>query len=519
MRTITFTIEARQPLLLTSLQGDPNSSVSFDYIPGSVIRGAMIAAYQRSQLGGAILDATVEEVQRLFFDGNTRYLNGYILSVDGRRSLPLPRSLVRDKEGGDESLLYDLSRAVPADLTPAPARIAYGTFDPRGNLSAAEVRRRVQIHNQRDRQRGRGVESSGALFRYEAIAAGQRFGAAILCDTDQDAPELEKLLKGHILRLGGSRNAGYGEVELGDIKTHQTWPELAPPPAQRPLGPELRLTLISDLLARDAYGQPSLEPPLGEIERLLGVTVQEVVVERSFRATTIHGGFNRTWGLPLPQRAALVAGSIFVLRCDRAPTADAVADLEWHGLGERRAEGFGRVAVAGPPQTAKVRLGEPAQPTATSSQLPPDSPSRTLAREMARHLLTQRLETELIRLCDEHRILGGEIANTQLSRLRIVARRALGDKATERMRKIHDLIDTLPSNAREQYARARVGRSEARLYDWLQERISDPFTDWERNRLGVEIAGERVELDEQLATRYTLRLIMAVARLKVKEAA
>ena len=33
---------AEQPLLLTSLQGDPNSSVSFSYIPGSVVRGALI---------------------------------------------------------------------------------------------------------------------------------------------------------------------------------------------------------------------------------------------------------------------------------------------------------------------------------------------------------------------------------------------------------------------------------------------------------------------------------------------
>lgn len=518
MKTITFVIEARQPLLLTSLQGDPNSSVSFDYIPGSVIRGALIGRYQAIALAGSPLDPSDLQAQRLFFDGSTRYLNGYILAADGSRSSPMPRSLARDRDG-DDGLLHDLSAESRPQITAASAGIAYGVFDRRGDVIPVTVARRMKIHNQRDRERGRGVEGSGALFRYEAIAPGQRFGAAVLCDDDQDATTIEGLLDGATLRLGGSRNAGYGEAAVVEVKRHNSWHEVGGPPTGRTLGATLRLALLSDLFARGAHGEPTLGPPLDELSRLLGVQVTQIIVERSFRAVVTHGGFNRTWGLPLPQRPAIAAGSVFVLVCDRAPTPDAVAELEWRGLGERRAEGFGRLVIAGPPRSATCRIASSVAPIAVPAQPSLTPVSASLARAMARRLLEQRLEAELITLSEAYRIQGDAIANTQLSRLRIVARRALSDELAQRMQRIDKLLSTLPANAREQFGRARIGSGSTRLYDWLKERLRDPFIDWDRDRLRVEVAGARAELDEDLATRFTLRLIMAVARLKVKEAA
>jgi len=518
MKTITFVLEARQPLLLTSLQGDPNSSVSFDYVPGSVIRGALIGRYQEIALAGAPLDPTDLKVQRLFFDGSTRYLNGYILAADGGRSLPMPRSLARDKDA-DDGLLHDLSAESRPQITAASAALAYGVFDRRGDVIPVTVARRMKIHNLRDRERGRGVEGSGALFRYEAIAPGQRFGAAVLCDDEQDATTVKSLLDGATLRLGGSRNAGYGEASVVEVGLHDSWHEAGGPPGGRALGATLRLTFISDLFARGAGGEPALEPPLDQLSRLLGVQVTQVNAERSFRAIITHGGFNRTWGLPLPQRPAIAAGSVFILACDRAPTPDAVAELEWRGLGERRSEGFGRLVIAGPPRGATCRVVSPVAPTAVPEQPKLTSASASLALKMAQRLLEQRLESELITLSDAYRIHGDMIANTQLSRLRIVARRALSDEPAQRMRRIDELLSTLPANAREQFGRARIGSGAARLYGWLRERVGDPFIDWDRDRLRVEIAGARAELDEDLATRFTLRLIMAVARLKVKEVA
>lgn len=518
MKTISFTLEARQPLLLTSLQGDPNSSVSFDYVPGSMLRGALIGRYQATNLAGAPIDPTDSQTRRLFFDGSTRYLNGYILASDGRRALPLPRSLARNKDE-DDGLIYDLSSEVPKGFTTAPVRLTYGILDRRGNILAAPVARRMKIHNQRDRERGRGVEGSGALFRYEAIAPGQRFGAAILCDDDQDATTVEALLDKAILRLGGSRNAGYGEVAVVAWQRHNTWHELGDPPTARALGQTLRVTLLSDMFVRGSGGEPALEPSKDELSQLLGVQVVQVLAEHSFRIVTIHGGFNRTWGLPLPQHPAIAAGSVFVIICTQAPVPDAVGDLERRGLGERRAEGFGRVAIATHPGRANCRLASPLA-QAAAEEPPPLSPaSADLAKNMAQRLLALRMESELIALSDSYRIQGDGIANTQLSRLRIVARRALSDEPVQRMKRVDELLNKLPANAREQFGRARIGTGGARLLDWLRERVRDPFTDWDRDLLKVEVAGARAEIDLDIASRFTLRLIMAVARLKVKEAA
>ena len=48
MKAITFSLTTQQPLLATSFQGDPNSDVSYSYIPGSMIRGAVIGRYMLS---------------------------------------------------------------------------------------------------------------------------------------------------------------------------------------------------------------------------------------------------------------------------------------------------------------------------------------------------------------------------------------------------------------------------------------------------------------------------------------
>ena len=106
MKAITLTLETQQPILATSFQGDPNSDVSYSYIPGSMIRGAIIGRYLRRHRLSE-LDLTNNEVKRLFFNANsTRYLNAYLLSQEKKRTLPIPLSWFKDK---DVELIEDSS--------------------------------------------------------------------------------------------------------------------------------------------------------------------------------------------------------------------------------------------------------------------------------------------------------------------------------------------------------------------------------------------------------------------------
>ena len=50
MKVINYRIDLLEPTLVTSLQGDPNSAVAFDYLPGSVLRGILIGKYLGSKL-------------------------------------------------------------------------------------------------------------------------------------------------------------------------------------------------------------------------------------------------------------------------------------------------------------------------------------------------------------------------------------------------------------------------------------------------------------------------------------
>jgi CRISPR-associated protein Csx10 len=524
MKTILFHITPVQPLLLTSLQGDPNSSVSFPFIPGSVIRGALIGRYIQRE--GNNLSLEDEQVQRWFFDGTTRYLHGYPL-INGRRSIPLPRSLVAEKLAEwehDRLPVYDRSDVPPA-IEALRSLTGFLSRDQRGTLWHTATRMVVNIHNQRDRPRGRGVEGQGAVFRYEAIAPEQTFVAAILCN-DADAATIKGWMP-EKLWLGGSRSAGYGEVNIDNIQIVDDWPEiLAIAHAEEddeeadgelvndsPL--RLTLTLTSDMLVRAPSGGYTTEPPHTRLSALLGMNLT-FDKTRTTLGTTLLGGFNRTWGLPIPQTPALAAGSVLSYICSTPPNAANLATLEMEGLGERRAEGFGRVICNLLPSQTSYELRNWHSEQALSvpdfrAQVGAlDQESRELAEVMARRILEQRLEARLIKQTEAHQI-SGTISNTQLSRLRIIARRSLGSGDLHR---IEQFLTNLPSNAREQFARARVGH---RSFDtWLKEHLSPVAAEWDDQSLKLSVAGIELEPTESMKRDFTLRLLMAMARLKVK---
>jgi len=60
--------------------------------------------------------------------------------------------------------------------------------------------------------------------------------------------------------------------------------------------------------------------------------------------TILVGGFNRKWGLPLLQTPAIKRGSVIALSHFADPN-NALSSIYQTGLGERRNEGFGQVAI------------------------------------------------------------------------------------------------------------------------------------------------------------------------------
>jgi CRISPR-associated protein Csx10 len=227
------------------------------------------------------------------------------------------------------------------------------------------------------------------------------------------------------------------------------------------------------------------------------------------------GGFNRKWGLPLVQTWAVQAGSVFVFRAQDVDAAHLRAVVA-SGIGERCAEGFGRIGVNWHtfPTLDWTHIERQVE-----EQVALCEASKALATQMAQRRLAAELEDGLVTL-----ISGASISpapqNTQLSRLRNVVRQSLvdGDLAP-----IDRHLDAL-KGAKKQFERARVSFQSSQtggacLLDWLKERIAqqDVHRLLLRGRPLPPVAGVHARLTPELETQYTARLIDGLMKKAIRD--
>lgn len=493
MKVITYHIELDEPVLATALAGDPNTGASFGYLPGSVLRGALIAAYMR-QKQVEELDNNDKTAQRLFLNGQTQYLNGYLLDREGQRALPRPlswqqekKSQQRETEDAPASLFdfaYEEQEDDPDKEWKTPKRPFFSFAKTSDKIRWLSPDRVLAVHTQRDPVKGRSTTEQGAVYQYEALAAGQTFAAMIVCRHDADESVLSDLLEGEH-NLGGSRGAGYGRVRFKKVGT-KTERELPGEPETESNGRFL-VTCLSDLLLQNEQGQFQADPQL----------VQKALAERlkcklawfggdqpvAFMGGAHIGGFNRKWGLPLPQTKAISMGSVFVFEPPDSVTIEQLQSLEAEGLGQRRAEGFGRIAFNWQTE-AKWEVEGWVQPGRPSTiTLSPETSEGQLAQTMVNRLFRQQVDAQLAVKANTW-AAKVPVQNSQLSRLRQVVQDELYKRPSEEDKsaaktmqdgreRLRNYAKKLKERAatRQQFDRARIDNKP--LLDWLEERLKD----------------------------------------------
>jgi len=548
-KTVVYRLRLEQPVIATAVEGDPNSSVSSNHLPGSALRGALIARYLRrfdqDDLAGD------DRARRLFFDGNTRFLNGYPVvqgEYRGEEHATRPTPLSYYHKKGDKRTLSDFALESPSSDDETQWKRARSPFQVEmGKLHLETPERHVAVHNQRDRIKGRATEDSGELFRYDALAPAQTFEAAICCETDDDARLLKDLLEETpALQIGGARSADYGQAHVQNAKQPGgRWHECGTePPALRD-DRSVVITLLSHALVRDGQGQftVSEEALVDTINRALGLEGEQEQLHphRAFLRNEMTGGFNRKWNLPLPQALAVKMGSVLVLKQPSdAPgdLAERLADLETRGIGERRAEGFGRVAVnryGGKRDDITVHDPETQdRPGPERVSTEDGSEAHEVAQRIANRLLRRRLDLALVkRAGDVARGNFGEIYEnqseptpSQLGRLRTAFRNALRqfpNHPEDGNEHLSNFLHNLPSNARSQLERGTftlfAERRTGNLYEWLKDRIDLSG----QQALLRELSGQsqflpkvgqeaKAELKDELAYEYSLRLAHDVVK-------
>jgi CRISPR-associated protein Csx10 len=563
MKAITFLLHTQQPILATSLQGDPNSDVSHDYILGSMIRGALIGRYLRQnniKHTDDILDSQrFPDIKRLFFDASkTRYLNAYPVDIDKKRTLPIPLSWYKNKgeefSEDDDTPVYDFSKISiddrDEDLSPKLLEEKFCTVSD-SDVLLYRVKRRINIHNQRDRQRGKGTDSNGAVFSYDAIDAGQTFQAVILCDSEKDKILIESLLELKDIWFGGSQSAGYGHTKIELIPNNSNWSEVEIDLSTRFKQKEyLIITLLSDTILRNECGQCVAEPEVlrQEISKYLKLKKELEFQENGIYASSvIVGGFNRKWGLPLAQTPALAAGSVFVFQ-KADVNVEQLQQLEEQGIGERRIEGFGRVTVNWLDEytteyQVKLATSENQNKQASCKSQSLSTDSFKIAENIAVRLVINKLNILLINQVGSTEIRKEAISNSQLSRLMIITRQALSQLELEQTKAesqrktivelaepINSLLQNLPSNARSQFERTQLNTGknfDEQISEWLQSPNNWINEKWRSNKQTqnlfengqpfIKIADVQKTVDDYLALEYTLRLIMGITKKTIKE--
>lgn len=530
MKILAYEICLLEPALITALDGDPNSSLALPYVPGSVLRGALIQRYilqQKKTAADYQFDPTNDNIRPLFFDGQTRFLNGYV-ACDGQRSLPAPLSWQHKKGDDDGDPIYDFAYEDASwhepDTDWQGIKDCFCTVVD-DSVQLVKPERLTAVHIARDRHTGRKTENEAerrAVYRYVSLAAGQTFSAAIICPDAQCEEALRPLLAGQTW-VGGSRTAGYGRAKLTHLRTisGSEWREVKEEMAES--DDRLFVTFVSDGLLRDPHSGQYVVNPLTIAGIIKSHLDHPVEFERAFLRTAHIGGFNRKWGLPLPQATAVKMGSVFVFKANGRMDIDRLRQLEQNGLGERRAEGFGRILVNWH-KDAELTVNQsqsvkpsPVKITTDSTITSIDSTITSITNNMLTRMLREKLDTQLAESASNLSRAVKGVNKTQLNRLRMVVQDELFTAAhgQERLLLYLKQLKERPVT-RKQFEWARVeGRP---LLDWLESCFTsnDLVQGWPTRM--PQIGDRRADKTPELIYEYNLRLVEAVLAQAAKKA-
>ena len=338
MNQLEYRVTTLTPLLISQNSGDPNTVASKEYIPGSAILGltAWLYIQEKKLAENAHTDKAFRE---LFLSNHVSFGNAYIMTEtknSWERNFPLPLSFQKVKN--NETLLRDLLFNIPAEQTKAVG--GYGRLSgdkDQRYLHEQKVSKSLNFHHARSSEKGMVAD----IFNYESIDAGQVFSGLITGDQDSLKTIKTLLESKEFMSIGRSRHAQYGQIkiELQNIQVFQGEVELDP---ANPQG-KISLTLLSPAILYNENGFSEASETLlqGEINR---IAEMNCAIEKSFFRTTEVESYVSVWNMPRPSETAFAAGSCFLFSSDKV-SPESLKSLLIQGIGERRNEGFGRVAL------------------------------------------------------------------------------------------------------------------------------------------------------------------------------
>jgi len=270
--------------------------------------------------------------------------------IEGEAGRPIPgcfeRKKLKEEDPARNILLKEGDDKDASQYKPLRVGFVTGTKRELKHLKAPEMR--VRTHNTVEDKKQRPTEDVGGVFSYETLAPGQTFHGHIRMKKDWQKKMGQLPTE---VRLGRAARMGYGRVRLKTgAAAALNFPALSEDGA-------IWIWAISDILlpGDNLCGGTHLDTLIDAVEAVLGVSVNRKKSKAALLTRRLES-WQASWGLPRPSLVAIAAGSVarLVLADGQSVDAAELARLQAEGLGERRGEGFGRIAVNDPVVTAET---------------------------------------------------------------------------------------------------------------------------------------------------------------------
>lgn len=353
-------LTVREPVTVAS-QVRGNTILTSRCVPGTMLLALALRA----------VEGNPTDVLR---SGRLVVTDANVLIVDGEsavRSVPAPHCMRPEKRGQSALTLHNvLLPSETAPRTAAQARWIARIPGSPDHWSTAPVDVVERAHAVIDDGQQRPTNEAGGLFIQEAITAGTVLRAEVWADPNLP---IDWMSMPSTYLIGRSKKDDYGRVDVGfkelDIRT-----EAGPAVAS---GGKANVWFQSDTLVRDENGAYSTRPAdiLDALRNAFGCEELQLDDEHGsshMLVTRVINSWSVAWGLPRPTFFAVAAGSVVrVTFPEEIPegTVKALTSAVANGVGDRRAEGFGRIIVNDPLLAdEKVELKEPKDPESKSDR-------------------------------------------------------------------------------------------------------------------------------------------------------
>ncbi|PZO35015.1 MAG: CRISPR-associated RAMP protein Csx10 [Shackletoniella antarctica] len=390
MKEIQLTIKALSPLAIGRQKPGGSISEAQEYIPGSVIRGAVASQMLRQSPQSG--DQPGGDFQALFVDeGAAVFSNAYPTGAGVRSQVP-PATAVSSKTfpgfkgekpdngGVFDTLIDSFCAEGHGHLYDPNCPKDGGRLEPFGGFYSLEGNQ-YRSHSVATRlltkvgiNRRRATAQEQVLYSVQVINETQKkgredtlFSGTIRLENAELAQVLAEYLTSSRLRLGGSTSRGLGKVkiqaEVSDYQSEterrvnafnqvlrdrwQTWGNLFDSP-QSPL-PEtckfFTLDLQSEAILSEQWRRTTVISP-AMLRQMAGVDDPDLALQATYSSYDYRSGWNAAWGLMKDVELVTTKGAVYLFSTPNLEAwLPALAALERRGVGERTPEGFGQVQV------------------------------------------------------------------------------------------------------------------------------------------------------------------------------